>query len=327
MSIRFKRFAYAAALVATPFAGPATSSEPFTVGGLDHVLIWSRNIDQITSVMAVKLGFQVRPGGDFGDGVANRIVPFADNSYLELLYFTLPEDKLAGKPRQYFEETADGALANMFAFGTGDIEALESQLTANNWQLTPTSPKTFDPDGAGPLPPRELQWRTVGFISPPLRSADIFFIRYNRSQLNPTDLADRAVFSRHPNTAQRISAIWLLAQDADVEGERLARLGFQNAGAVELTHHGLSGYRFDSGDGTVFTLEATGSGDGAEIFKRRGPHVYGISIAVADVDQARRISEWGYGREMISYDGPLGKSFTAPTTEDLGLVVEFHKGK
>ena len=325
MKTRCVRFASVAALIASAMIpSSASAAQQGTVGGVDHVLIWSRNIDQITSIMAVKLGFQVRPGGDFGDGVANRVIPFADNSYVELLYFTQPEAQLKGEARASYAATERGSVANMFAMEAGNIEDIERQLRNKDWKLAPSTPMSFDPDGDGPKPPRESMWRTVGFEKPPLSSANLFFIKYNRAPMSPADEADRVVFRRHPNTAQRISAIWLLAENAEAESERLSRMGFERGVSVNLPEQGLRGFRFDSAGETILALEPTGPGPGADALKSRGAHIYGISIAVADVGQARRIAEWGYGREMKSYEGLLGKSFAA-SFEELGLLMEFHQ--
>ena len=70
---------------AAPAAVPAAPA-----ARLDHILLWGRDIDQVTAVMAVKLGFQVRPGRDPG-GVANRYIRFADSSFIELLGITRPD--------------------------------------------------------------------------------------------------------------------------------------------------------------------------------------------------------------------------------------------
>lgn len=325
MKIHSVSFAFATAMLALGVPSAAPAAQNGSLGGLDHVLIWSRNIDQITSVMAVKLGFQVRPGADFGDGAANRVIPFADKSYLELLYFTLPEAQLTDELRKAYAATERGAMTNMFALEATDVDGVERQLKEKGWQLAPSSPMTYDPDGDGPQPPRESTWRTVGFESPPLAGADLFFIKYKASSSPPADQADRIVFRRHPNTAQRISAVWLLAADAEAESERLSRMGFKRVGAVKLPEQGVRGFRFDSAGETILALEPAEPGPAADALKQRGPHIYGISIAVADVGQARRIAEWGYGREMKSYQGLLGDSFAAPTTTDLGFMVEFHQ--
>lgn len=325
MRIQSLSLAIATAMLYLPVPSAASSAHHGSVGGLDHVLIWSRNIDQITSVMAVKLGFQVRPGGDFGDGVANRIIPFADRSYLELLYFTRPEVQLTDEVRKHYAATERGAMSNMFALEANDVDEVERQLEREGWDLAPSSPMTYDPDGDGPQPPRESMWRTVGFKSPPLAGADLFFIKYAPGASAPVDQADQIVFRRHPNTAQRISAVWLLDANAKVTSDRLSRMGFKRTGEVSLPEQGLRGFRFDSGGETILALEPLGPGPAVDALKERGPHIYGISIAVTDVGQARRISEWGYGREMKRYQGLLGDSFAAPTTADFGFLVEFHQ--
>lgn len=320
-------FAFAAALLAIAIPKSALATPHGSIGGIDHALIWTRNIDQLTSILAVKLGFQVRPGGDFGDGVANRLIPFADKSYLELLYFTLPETQLKGDPRDIYAATERGTLANIFALEAHNIEGIERELQDKGWQLAPSSPMTYDPDGKGPQPPRDSMWRTVGFKSPPLTSADLFFIKYNLGAPTPADEADRTVFRRHPNGAQRISAVWLLAADAKAESERLLRMGFNSAGEVKLPEQGLRGFRFDSAGETILALEPDGSGPAADALRQRGPHLYGISIAVTEIGIARRIAEWGYGKEMKSYQGLLGKSFAAPTSTELGFMLEFHQAQ
>ena len=314
----------AAALVAAAVPDKATAhADP--IGGLDHVLIWTRNIDQITSIMTVKLGFQVRPGGDFGDGVANRLIQFADASYLELLYFTLPEAELAGQPRAVYAETAGGPTANAFALEAGDVDAVSRQLREAGWQLAPDSPMTYDPDGDGPQPPLESLWRTVAFESKPLTSAELFFIRYQLGPSTPTQQADRTVFRRHPNGAERISAVWLLSADSQAERERLLRMGFISEGAVELPNHGLRGFRFVSGGETILALEPSGPGAAADSLALRGPHLYGISIAVADLALTRRIVERGYGQPLAPYQGLEGQAVTAPASAELGLLLEFHQ--
>src|SRR5690348_11948703 len=81
-----------AAQAATPAAAPAVDApgDAPVRARLDHILLWGRSIDQVTSAMAVKLGFQVRPGRDPG-GVANRYIRFADSGFVELLGITRPD--------------------------------------------------------------------------------------------------------------------------------------------------------------------------------------------------------------------------------------------
>jgi len=86
-------FALSALALSLGLALPARAADPAPSDKLDHVLLWGRDIDQATAVLAVKLGFQVRPGRNPG-GVANRYVRLADQGYLELLGVTRPDPEM-----------------------------------------------------------------------------------------------------------------------------------------------------------------------------------------------------------------------------------------
>jgi hypothetical protein len=63
------------------------AAPPAPANKIDHLILWGRNIDEVTSIMTAKLGFQVMPGRN-PSGVANRFVRFADRGYIELLGIT-----------------------------------------------------------------------------------------------------------------------------------------------------------------------------------------------------------------------------------------------
>lgn len=290
----------------------------------DHVLVWTRDVDKVTAILAVKLGFQVRPGGVFGDGVANRIVRFPNRSYLELLYFARPPDKLEGGAREDYAATAHGTLANNFGIQVADIDATARQLRDNGWKLDPEIPMTFDPDGPGPLPAQERTSRIVSFPNAPLTAADMFFIRYKQIELTPMQRADSEVFTRHPNGAVRISSVWLLSADPEVDAARLVHLGFARGEPFVMAELGLRGLRFAAGTGSILLLKPSGPGSAADALAARGPQLYGVSIEVADLDRARRIVERGYGQKVTTYRGVADEAFAAPTYGELGVVIEFH---
>ena len=93
--------------------------------------------------------------------------------------------------------------------------------------------------------------------------------------------------------------MWLLASDAGAESERLSRMGFERIGRVSLPEQGLRGFPSIQLAKPFSRLNRLGQAIAKMPSSPRG-HIYGISIAVADVGQARRIAEWGYGREMRS---------------------------
>jgi hypothetical protein len=311
----------------TPAAPAAPDPLLGSGGGLDHVLIWTRDRDGVTAALAVKLGFQVRPGGDFGDGIANRLIRFSDWTYLELLSFTRPGAELAGDAALEWRFTERGTGSDNFGLEVSDIDATAAHLRTGDLALFPETPMTYDPDGPGPLPAQPSEWRTIGFQHPPLASSDFFFIHYAPERMSPARQADRDVFTRHPNGARRISAIWLLTRELDADAARLRRIGFTEAGPVALPHYGARGLRFVAGRGTILLITPAGAGPAAEALAARGPQVFGISVETEDLERAWRIVQRGYGVELQTYAGPFGQSFAAPTRSDLGLTIEFHTGR
>ena len=316
----------AGAASAQSSAPPSTDPLLGTGGGLDHVLLWTREADRETATLSVKLGFQVRQGGDFGNGIANRLINFADQTYLELLFFTRPGSELEGDLLDTYRFTERGPGANNFAAEISDIEATGDHLRSRGWTLGPESPATYDPDGDGPRSAEPNLYRIVYFPTPPIASSDLFFIRYGPFNRTPQQQADRAEFVRHPNGARRISAVWLLSASADEEAARLRRIGFADAGPVDLPQVTARGRRFAAGRGSILVVEPTGAGQAADALAARGPHFFAISVETGDLGRAQRIVRRGYGSAVETYAGPFGQSFMAPTQGDLGLRIEFHAG-
>lgn len=309
-------------VAASPSATPALSS----ADGLDHVLLWRRDVDAATAVLAVQLGFTVRPGGGFPDGVSNRIVSFKDKSYLELLYFARPKGELEGdalKAYQFAELSGGGV--NSFALGVDDVDTLAAHLSSRGFALNDPDPTSYDPDGDGPQPVMVNGWRTVSFKEAALASSDIFFIRYDRPHPTPERAADMAELARHPNGATGISAVWLMSADPGADGKRLERMGFKAAGRVDVPAIRAKGVRFEAAREAIILLQSTGPGPAADAIARRGPHFYGVSITVEDLGRAQRLIERGTGRTFTRHRGPNGEAFLAPMHNELGIALEFHQ--
>jgi hypothetical protein len=299
----------------------AAVQSPHEASELDHVLLWGRSIDQASAVMAVKLGFQVRPGRD-PDGVANRYVRMSDGSYVELEGITRPDAQM--DPGMRADQAALHGGPGVRTFGLRSPALDRERVLLRQRGFAPTqifSASPDDPDGGGPsAPPR---WRLFAFERQPL-SSHLFFIDYAAARLTPARAADDRTAREHPNSARELSAIWLLSSNAEADRKQFGAMGYAGATPIRLPQVAARGYCVPVGRKRVFVLQPDGVGIAADALRSGGPQVLGISVGVADIGRAKRQVERGYERPLAGYRGLLGNSFLAPTRDDLGLLVEFH---
>ena len=127
------------ALSAPALAAPV----PTTGAKLDHILLWGRTIDQVTAIMTVKLGFQVKPGRD-PSGVANRYIRLADTSFIEMLGITRPNPEMDPGSQADQASLHGGAGARSFGIHSSVLEAARAalQVLAPLWEppASPTRP-------------------------------------------------------------------------------------------------------------------------------------------------------------------------------------------
>jgi len=306
---------------AAPIALAAETPDKTGTDALDHVLLWGRDIDQISAAMAVKLGFQVRPGRNPG-GVANRYVRMDDRSYVELLGITRPDATLDPGMQADRAVLKGEPGSRSFGLRNSALDALRARLKAKGFAATDVfAAAPNDPDGQGPSkPPR---WRLFAFERQPL-SSNLFFIDYAAESDAPAHVADDAGARVHPNGAKSVSAFWLLSADAEADKRGFERMGFAGATPVRLPQVAARGYCVPVGGKRVFALQPDGAGIAADALRDGGPQVFGVSVEVVDVAAAKRRVERGYEQAIASYRGPLGDAFLAPTQPDLGMLIEFH---
>jgi hypothetical protein len=302
----------AQASISAPTPAPGASATR-----LDHILLWGRGIDQVTSIMAVKLGFQVRPGHD-PDGVANRYIRFSDSSFIELLGITRPNATFDPGMKEDQQALKGGPGSHSFGFRSSSLDAIHRSLEAMHFAVTPFF---TGPDSAKP------GWRLFAFDHAPL-SSNTFFIDYAPDyapdQFDPTNADDYRVTRDHPNGARELSSIWLVSGDADADRRQLEKMGFGHAVPVKLPMVGAKGFCVPIGPTALLALEPDGAGLAAQTMASGGPRILGVSFGVADLDRAQRWVERGYERRLTTYRGLSGESFLAPTQDDLGLSIEFH---
>ncbi|HVI56089.1 MAG TPA: VOC family protein [Luteibacter sp.] len=307
-----------AAQASTPLPSPAPAPTPAAVPTrLDHILLWGRGIDEVTSTTAVKLGFQVRPGHDPA-GVANRYIRFSDTSFIELLGITRSDPAFDPGMKEDQQALKGGPGARTFGFRSSSVDAIHSSLQALHYAVTPffTGPDSTKPG-----------WRLFAFDRAPL-SSNTFFIDYMAGyapdQFDPANADDYRVTREHPNGARALSSIWLVSGDADADRQELEKMGFGHAVAITLPAVGAKGFCVPVGPTALLALQPDGAGLAAQTIAGGGPRILGVSIAVTDLGRAQRWVERGYERKLATYPGLSGESFLAPTQDDLGLSIEFH---
>ncbi|WP_426689796.1 VOC family protein [Rhodanobacter ginsengiterrae] len=306
-----------AMLFAFGTAQASMAAAPTSATRLDHVLLWSRSMDQATAVMAVKLGFQVRPGRDPG-GVANRYVRFADSSFVELLGVTRPDPTFDPGMQEDRLALKGGPGSRTFGFRSSAIDAIHRSLKSLHYAVTPFF---SGPDQSKP------GWRLFAFDRAPL-SSNTFFIDYATDyapdQFDPANAGDYRVTREHPNGARELSAIWLVSADAASDRRQLQKMGFGHAVPVKLAELGARGFCVPVGPTALLTLQPDGDGIAANAMASGGPRILGMSFGVADLGRAQRWIERGYERKLPTYPGLFGESVLAPTRDDLDVSIEFH---
>lgn len=294
--------------------------------GVDHVLLWTREVEQDTKVLTEKLGFNVIQGGTFPDKIANRLALFRDESNLELLYFTVPLSQVGpdAKKGLSFLAERDGSVG--FGIRTEDLDSTAARVASAGLSIGKLSPGDYDPDGPeGPLTQTAIQYRTFGFENAPITGLDPFFVWYAPSSTRTAEgQARREARTTHANTASRLSGVWILTADPAASSAALNKMGFSPGGRIRMPQIGGIATIFTGGRSAILVVEPRGRGVAQEALRSRGPHVLGVSVEVADLETARGFVSRGYGQPLRTYSGAFGTSVLAPAQDDLGVLIEFH---
>jgi hypothetical protein len=308
-----------ASVIAFPAGSTTPRTKPASTTAIDHILLWGRTIDGITAAMAAKLGFQVKQGRDPA-GLANRYVRFADGSYIELLGLTRPDAQLDPGAEADQKVLKGGPGSRSVALRSAALEQARSAADALGWKPT----QVFE----GPkMANGRIGWRLFGFLQQPL-SSNLFLIDYDRAWapdlVQTPATGDWQAARVHPNGAKDLTAYWLLSADADGDRRHLAAMGLGTGKPIRLPQIAARGFCVAVGAKAILVLQPDGPGAAADALRDGGPQVAGVSVEVADLGRAQRLVERGYERPVTRYAGPFGRSFAAPTRDDLGMTIEFH---
>jgi hypothetical protein len=286
----------------------------------DHVLVWSETAGAAER-MFTELGFNVRAGQVYPEGITASTITFADWSYLELLHFSDPT-KGTGNARAMAELAfvADGPGANSLAIQVDDVDAAAERLKREGFAVADVDPDMVDPDGAaGPAPPKPASWQDFHFGASPVAGVELFFIEYPPDPRSTPEAEERfRARTTHPNGALRLSAVWVLVPDLDAEAETYRRIGFEVAPAAAVPQLNARARVADLGGGAVILVESDDLPPEFETPRRTGPRVIGLSFETeidAEIQARPRL------REAARRLSPV---FQSQTVGSLGFFIQFH---
>ncbi len=285
--------------------------------GLDHVLLWAQDQPAMERYLTEKLGFRLtaRPG-DYGGGIANKLIWFENVSFIEFLWLADPTLAAREAPREHaFVQQGNGS--NAFGIQVADVDAAHAVLAAGGFNPEQPGGEAYDPDGPeGPREPMINRWRFM-FLAPGSLAGNPFFVEYNLPP-GPNPRSDQ------PNGAKALTSVWLLVDDVELTEAAYRRAGFRRAGRVALPQIGAEGVALRAGQGEIYILRASGAGSPRRRFPDRADQVIGMSIRVTNISETRPELERRLGASLDLYEGRHGRSLLAPTLESLGVYIEFH---
>ena len=136
--------------------------------------------------------------------------------------------------------------------------------------------------GSRALPSGEtLKWFTLEFEDK-LDSRPVYFVQVlNRDVLH-------ASFD-HPNSASSLSGLLIAVNDLEKATAGYAGIGKLSTREIAFPELGAVAKEIVLGRGRIFLLRATGPGPTAQRLKTTGEGLFGMRVAVADLDKARKV--------------------------------------
>jgi catechol 2,3-dioxygenase-like lactoylglutathione lyase family enzyme len=328
-------------LVSLPLSAQTTSAPaPTLIGqgrGVDHAGVLVRDMDQAQRDYE-KLGFVVGKGGHFPGGEFNSIVPFQNDSYIELLSVsdaTSPKRGMAAHIAEFLK-THEGAV--FLGIDVSSAATAADYLTAQGFDASPPIPGAVMKDGESTPPPP--QYYNVHISDTPAAgkkgiTLPIFLIQYVASERMQKRRAEGQM--DHPNTAATMHAVWFAVHSVEAQLSTLRDAGLKAGESRQVKFLGAHGLEVKAGQGLMLLLEpSTKDGllakflsspvDPKEKCNCRGEEgIIGLSVEVGDLGKARRLAESGTERKLESYEGFYGKSFLLPPEVTHGVWIEMYQ--
>ena len=181
--------------------------------GLDHPGILVKDLEAAKDTYRDTLGFWIQPRGvaslSSGSGMKISNASFEDGSYLQLMAVDDLEKARLNRPAYLtFLEKHEGAKFLMLSVASAEDTA--KFLRARGLDVSDPATRTIMAPGAKQMPP-PVAW-AVTFKTPILPADSIGFVQFaaRDERIRQANASGR---TRHPNTAKRIAAVWIVVQD------------------------------------------------------------------------------------------------------------------
>jgi catechol 2,3-dioxygenase-like lactoylglutathione lyase family enzyme len=288
--------------------------------GADHVMVTVRDINAASETFRKALGFNISQKIKFPEGIENSVIHFRNRSFFELLGVYDPE-KAKGAPEVKFLENFEGGTG----FGVHVVSAERTFNFLKGLGIEALEPQPFPPVKAGESPGMWI-WRTVEFKKPLVPGGNVFLIEYNEPFIDSFRLKNPQKFEAdrtHPNTAERLQAVWVAVKDLDAAVKAYESIGFSVGRHVALPHLAAKGREVKTGESLVLLLQSSeAKGEVFSFLANRDEGVMGVSIKVAKLNTARELLEANLKQKLRTYTGAYGKSVLIPVEVTRGIRIE-----
>jgi catechol 2,3-dioxygenase-like lactoylglutathione lyase family enzyme len=288
-----KRLAGVAALLLAGMS--ASAAEPSLLGagmGLNHVTVLVRDLRATSALFNERLGFNVKYGGQFPEGLENAGVAFSDHSYLEFLAVYDPKKAALSEEAAFLKEHQG---ANGIGLETDSAKRALTLLHARGIAAKISTTSGADYVEPGEKTSTDWLWREIDL--PKATPGGPFLIQYNRiasaarAKTDPAGEQQRALERVHANGATRMSAVWIAVSDLHAAIDAYQRLGFGCTKAIEWPELSAHGCEIAAGSGKLLLLtpvtDAIRPNPVVDFLAERGNGPMGVTITMADLTRAR----------------------------------------
>jgi len=151
-----------------------------------------------------------------------------------------------------------------------------------------------------------------------------FFLDYDEAEVQRMFAEFPALAPRrHPNTAQRIDALWLVVADLDAAIDFYEGLGLEvRFNHKEVHYLGARGAEVRYENATLALLVPDGPGPVADFAAARGEGIMGASIEVGDLDTAHSLVTGNTGLNLPTFQYKGRDRLLIPASLPHGFLIE-----